>query len=154
MDPVADAINRLVGALTGQVRVTTTDPRRDASVYISKRDNISGTGTLVAWNVPSNRTFLLKGFIVTAVVNDTLAVTAGEAGLLYFYDDADSDRLVAPIGAFDGDAAIGTWFNRDVPDLGSGILGSAAGSSLKIKFEEDIGGGNIDVGWCVWGDEV
>lgn len=153
-DPVADALNRLTAVLQGQLQVTHVDPRRDASVYYTGRGNISGTGTLSVWNVPTNKSFLLKGFVVTAVVNDTLAVAGGEAGLLYFYDDADSDRLVCPIGAFDGDAAIGTWFNRDCPDLGSGVRGSAAGSALKIKFEEDITSGNMDVGWCVWGDEV
>lgn len=153
-DPVTDAINRLAAALTNQLQVTTTDPRRDASVYNSGRGNITAAGTLTAWSVPANRAFLLKGFIVTAVVTDTLSVASGEAGILYFFDDADSDRPVCPLGAFDDTAAIGTWFNRDVPDLGSGIRGSAAGSNLKIAFYEDIQGGNIEVQWCVWGDEV
>lgn len=154
MDPIADALNRLAATLAGQVQVTKTDPRRDASVYRTGSGNISGTGTLSVWDPSTGRSYLLKGFVVTAVVNDTLAVSGGEAGLLYFYDDDDSDRLVAPIGAFDGDAVIGTSINRDVPDLGSGIRGSVAGSDLKIKFGKDVTSGNIDVGWCVWGDEV
>lgn len=153
-DPVADALNRLTAVLQGQLQVTHVDPRRDASVYYTNRGNITGTGTLTVWDVPSDKKFLLKGFIVTAVVNDTLAVAGGEAGVLYFFDDADSDRPVCPIGAFNGTAAIGTTFNRDCPDLGSGIRGSAAGSRLKIGFYKDIVGGNIEVFWSVWGDEV
>jgi hypothetical protein len=153
-DPVADALNRLTAVLQGQLQVTRTDPRRDASVYNSGRGNITGTGTLTAWSVPANKTFILKGFIVTAVVNDTLAVSGGEAGILYFLDDADSSRPVCPLGAFDGDAPIGTWFNRDCPDLGSGIRGSAAGADLKIGFYKDTTSGNIEVQWLIWGDEV
>ena len=148
------ALSDLTLAVRGGIPVTIVDPRREASIYYSGRGIITAAGTLVVWAVPAEKRFLLKGFIVTAVVTDTLAAASGEAGILYFLDDADSDRPVCPIGAFDDTAAIGTWFNRDVPDLGSGIRGSALGSNLKIAFYEDIGGGNIEVQWCVWGDEI
>ena len=148
------ALSDLTLAVRGGLQMTTITPRRDASVYNSGYGSISGTGTLACWSIGAGRSFVLKGYVVTAVVEDTLAVAGGAAGILYFFDDDDSDRVVAPIGAFDGDAAIGVSCNRDVPDLGSGVRGSAAGSDLKIKFNQDITSGNIGVAWCVWGDEV
>lgn len=150
MEPIADAIRALTRVFR-QHKVTVTDPRRDSSVYKTGSGDISGTGTLAVWT-PTGKSWVMKGFMVTAVVWDTLA--AANATLLYFFDDDDTDRLVAPIGAFSGTAANGTTVSRDAFDLGSGRRASAAGSNLKIGLDEDIGGGNITVGWCVWGDEV
>lgn len=151
MDPVADAINSL-GAILRSLQLTAYAPRFEANTYNTGKSEISGTGTLDVWVPPSGKTWVLKGFVVTAVVYDVFVAT--EDTLLYFYDDDDDDRLVAPIGAFSATAAPATIISRDVPDLGSGRRGSAPGSKLKIKLDKDIGGGNVTIGWCVWGDEV
>lgn len=152
MDPVADAINRLAGSLDAQLRVTTTDPRRDATMYRGGTGTFTGTGTVIAWAPDTGKRWLLKGFLVTLVVSDTLA--AADEVLFYFADDDDSDRVVAPIGAAVANAAAGTIITRDVPDLGSGRLASAAGSDLLIRADIDISTGDVKVVWECWGDEV
>jgi hypothetical protein len=139
-------------SLAGSLQATVVVPREDATIYRGGTGTFTTTGTITAWDPSPGTRFLLKGFLVTIVVSDTLA--AADEVLFYFADDADSDRVVAPIGAAVGNAAAGTIITRDVPDLGSGRLGSAADSNLLIRADIDITTGDVKVVWECWGHEV
>lgn len=149
---VVDAMRDLVRLFSTPLVVDSVVAREDATVYRGGTGTFTTTGTIVAWDPPVGTRFLLKGFLVTIIVNDTLA--AADEVLFYFADDADSDRVVAPIGAAVGNAAVGTIITRDVPSLGSGRLASAADSSLLIRADIDITTGDVKVVWECWGDEV
>jgi hypothetical protein len=147
-----DAASARRDAGPSPVKVTLTDPRRDAEIYRGGTGTFTTTGTITAWDAQDGKRWLLKGFLVTLIVSDTLA--AADEVLFYFADSGDSNRVVAPIGAAVANAAAGTIITRDVPDLGSGRLASSKTANLIIKADIDITTGDVKVVWECWGDEV
>ena len=146
------ALSDLTLAVRGGVPVTLSDPRRDATAYRGGTGTFTTTGTITAWDPDDGKRWLLKGFLVTLIVSDTLAAT--DEVLFYFADSADSNRVVAPIGAAIANAAAGTIITRDVPDLGTGRLASSTTSTLIIMSDISISTGDVKVVWECWGDEV
>ena len=148
-----DTMRDLVRLFSTPLVINSVVPREDATVYRAINGTITGTTALTVWDPPVGTTFVLKGYLVDAIVDTAVAATAGPVAC-YFADSADTNRVVAPIGTFLDNAAEGVALSRDVPEMSSGRRGSSATANLVITTNATIGAGVIRFAGVVWGDEV
>ncbi len=155
---IADALDRLVGALTGSVNVSALDIGSARTHFIPFESSITGTGVFDVW-VPVGRRYVLRGYAISAVVNVALLPGATASGRFRFVDSGTTN-CVAPVAVYgstgSASSAIDVSMTGSQPlvvNLHEGIRGSVIGSKLQLDCSNDIGAGVIRFCGLVWGIE-
>jgi len=152
------ALSELTRSIAGGLQVSTRSADRSNDVFIGIQGSVTGTVAATVWTPATGKSYLLRGFSISAIVR-TVLPAGTSAHALFLHDSLSAMQIVAPVGMYPDVAALSTYVtgNGGAPftlDLRDGVRGSGVGTTLKLATGNDIGAGIIRFTGVLWGTEV
>ena len=124
------------------------------SSFFSVNVDYTATSGVAVWQPAVGRRFRLKGGIISAWVQTTLAgATPGDT--VAFYDNATTTPIYPIASILSATDTTGLLYRPAVLfDLREGITSGAPNRLLLIASQATIGAGHIFVRGVIWGEEV